>query len=45
MERRDPEMARSAMRAHLEQVRQDSQVSSGGKSSVKHVPAGSKISV
>src|SRR6202167_1257283 len=28
MERRDPEMARSAMRAHLEQVRQDSQVSS-----------------
>ena len=45
MERRDPEMARGAMRAHLEQVRQDSQVSAGSKSSGKHVPAGSKISV
>jgi GntR family transcriptional repressor for pyruvate dehydrogenase complex len=45
MERRDPEMARGAMRAHLEQVRQDSQVSSGGKSSGKHAPAGSKITV
>jgi GntR family transcriptional repressor for pyruvate dehydrogenase complex len=33
IERRDPEMARSAMRAHLEQVSQDSQVSSGSKSS------------
>src|SRR5271167_1621631 len=33
MERRDPEMARSAMRSHLEQVRQDSQVSTGIKSS------------
>ena len=43
VERRDPEMARGAMRAHLEQVRQDSQVSSGGKSSAKHAPAGSKI--
>jgi GntR family transcriptional repressor for pyruvate dehydrogenase complex len=43
MERRDPEMARSAMRAHLEQVRQDSQVSTSGKSSGKHAPAGSKI--
>ncbi len=43
MERRDPETARSAMRAHLEQVREDSQVSSGGKSSGKHAPAGSKI--
>jgi GntR family transcriptional repressor for pyruvate dehydrogenase complex len=43
MERRDPEMARSAMRAHLEQVRQDSQVSSGSKPSGKHVPAGSRI--
>jgi GntR family transcriptional repressor for pyruvate dehydrogenase complex len=41
MERRDPEMARSAMRAHLEQVRQDSQVSSAVKSSGKHAPAGS----
>ena len=43
VERRDPEMARAAMRAHLEQVRQDSQISSGGKSSGKHMPAGSKI--
>ena len=42
MERRDPEMARSAMRAHLEQVRQDSQVSSG-KFSGKHAPAGPKV--
>jgi GntR family transcriptional repressor for pyruvate dehydrogenase complex len=45
MERRDPEMARAAMRAHLEQVRQDSQVSSRSKSSGKHAPAGSKIGV
>ena len=45
MERRDPEMARSAMRAHLEQVRQDSQVSSGARPSGKHAPAGSKITV
>ncbi|HWW14202.1 MAG TPA: FadR/GntR family transcriptional regulator [Candidatus Dormibacteraeota bacterium] len=45
MERRDPEMARSAMRAHLEQVRQDSQVASVSKSPGRHVPAGSKISV
>lgn len=43
MERRDPEMARSAMRAHLEQVRQDSQVASSGKASGKHVPAGVKV--
>src|SRR5580698_9645092 len=43
MERRDPEMARSAMRAHLEQVRQDSRIPSGSKSSGKHAPAGSKI--
>jgi GntR family transcriptional regulator, transcriptional repressor for pyruvate dehydrogenase complex len=43
MERRDPEMARSAMRAHLEQVRQDSRVSPSGKTSGKHAPAGSKI--
>jgi GntR family transcriptional repressor for pyruvate dehydrogenase complex len=43
MERRDPEMARTAMRSHLEQVRQDSQVSTGGKSSGKHAPSGSKI--
>jgi GntR family transcriptional regulator, transcriptional repressor for pyruvate dehydrogenase complex len=43
MERRDPELARDAMRAHLEQVREDSQVSSGGKSLGKHVPAGLKV--
>jgi GntR family transcriptional repressor for pyruvate dehydrogenase complex len=43
MERRDPEMARSAMRAHLEQVRQDSQASTGGKPSGKHAPTGSKL--
>jgi GntR family transcriptional repressor for pyruvate dehydrogenase complex len=43
MERRDPEMARGAMRAHLEQVRDDSQVSSGGKSSAKHAPADLKV--
>ncbi len=42
VERRDPEMARAAMRAHLEQVRQDSQISSSGKTAGKHVPAGSK---
>ncbi|MFZ0278375.1 MAG: FadR/GntR family transcriptional regulator [Candidatus Sulfotelmatobacter sp.] len=44
MERRDPEMARGAMRAHLEQVRQDSQMSSRGKPSGTHTPAGSRIS-
>ncbi|MGA2373961.1 MAG: FadR/GntR family transcriptional regulator [Candidatus Sulfotelmatobacter sp.] len=43
MERRDPEMARSSMRAHLEQVRQDSQIPPSGKESGKHAPAGSKI--
>jgi len=43
MERRDPEMARGAMRAHLEQVRQDSQVASSGKASGKHAPAGVKV--
>jgi GntR family transcriptional regulator, transcriptional repressor for pyruvate dehydrogenase complex len=43
VERRDPEMARSAMHAHLEQVRQDSQLPPGGKSSGKNVPAGSKV--
>src|SRR6202020_2899561 len=36
MERRDPEMARAAMAAHLEQVRDDSQVSSGSESPRKH---------
>jgi GntR family transcriptional regulator, transcriptional repressor for pyruvate dehydrogenase complex len=43
MEQRDPEMARGAMRAHLEQVRQDSGVPASGKASGKHAPAGSKI--
>jgi len=43
MERRDPEMARSAMRAHLEQVRQDSQAASGSKAPGKHAPAGLKV--
>ncbi len=43
VERRDPEMARAAMRAHLEQVRQDSQVSSSGKTAGKHVPASLKV--
>ena len=43
MECRDPEMARIAMRAHLEQVRQDSQIPSSGKASEKHVSASSKI--
>jgi GntR family transcriptional regulator, transcriptional repressor for pyruvate dehydrogenase complex len=42
VEQRDPEMARQAMRAHLEQVRQDSQVS-GSKSAEKPTPAASKI--
>jgi GntR family transcriptional repressor for pyruvate dehydrogenase complex len=45
VERHDPEIAQSAMRSHLEQVRQDSQASSGGKSSTKHAPAGSKVTV
>jgi GntR family transcriptional regulator, transcriptional repressor for pyruvate dehydrogenase complex len=46
VERRDPEVARNAMGAHLEQVRQDSQIPSAGQSlpSGKHVPAGSKVS-
>jgi GntR family transcriptional regulator, transcriptional repressor for pyruvate dehydrogenase complex len=43
VERHDPEMARSAMRAHLEQVRQDSQVSPGNKHSVKRAPASSRV--
>ena len=42
VERGDPDMARSAMRAHLEQVRQDSQFPSS-KSPGKHVPAGAKV--
>ncbi len=44
VEQRDPEAARGAMAAHLEQVRQDSQISSTSKSPRKHAPAaGSKI--
>jgi len=43
VERRDPEMARSAMRAHLEQVRQDSQAACSGKASGKHAPSGVKV--
>ncbi|MGB2602280.1 MAG: FadR/GntR family transcriptional regulator [Candidatus Sulfotelmatobacter sp.] len=43
MERRDPEKARSAMRAHLEQVRQDSQVSPPGKRPGKSAPAASRL--
>jgi GntR family transcriptional regulator, transcriptional repressor for pyruvate dehydrogenase complex len=42
VEQRNPGMARSAMTAHLEQVRQDSQASPGGKSSVRSKPAISK---
>ena len=45
MERRDAEMARTAMRAHLEQVREDSKASPGSKPfpQGKHSPAGSKV--
>jgi GntR family transcriptional repressor for pyruvate dehydrogenase complex len=43
MERRDPEMARAAMAAHLEQVREDSQVSSGSESPRKHAPITSRV--
>ncbi len=43
MERRDPEKARNAMRAHLEQVRQDSQVSATGKRPGKSAPAASRL--
>jgi GntR family transcriptional regulator, transcriptional repressor for pyruvate dehydrogenase complex len=42
IERRDAETARFAMRAHLEQVSQDSKVTAGGKSSSKHPPVLSK---
>jgi DNA-binding FadR family transcriptional regulator len=36
MERRDPERVREAMKAHLEQVREDSQASTAKRSSGKH---------
>src|SRR5579872_286461 len=42
MERRDSEMARAAMAAHLEQVREDSQVSSGADSR-KQTPTVSRV--
>jgi GntR family transcriptional repressor for pyruvate dehydrogenase complex len=46
VERRDSEMARSAMRSHLEQVREDSKappgIPSASSSHRKHMPAGSK---
>lgn len=44
VERRDPEMARAAMLAHLEQVRQDSLAPAGPRSSERHAPAGLKVS-
>jgi len=43
MERRDPEIARAAMAAHLEQVRDDSQVSSGSEAPGKHAPIASRV--
>jgi GntR family transcriptional regulator, transcriptional repressor for pyruvate dehydrogenase complex len=45
MERRDAEMARTAMRAHLEQVREDSKASPAGAAlpSIKHAQAASKV--
>ena len=45
MERHDAEMARTAMRAHLEQVREDSRASPGTKTvpAGKNVPAASKV--
>jgi GntR family transcriptional regulator, transcriptional repressor for pyruvate dehydrogenase complex len=44
MEQRNPEMARGAMRAHLEQVSQDSQVSESHKSVRKTKPASKAVS-
>lgn len=42
MEQRDPALARSAMSAHLDQVRQDSQDTPSGKSAARHKPAAAK---
>jgi GntR family transcriptional repressor for pyruvate dehydrogenase complex len=42
IERHDPELARSAMRSHLEQVREDSKVPTG-RPPRQHVPESSKI--
>jgi DNA-binding GntR family transcriptional regulator len=46
IERHDPEMARSAMRSHLEQVREDSKAPAGIPSSPrgKQAPVVSKVS-
>lgn len=44
MEQRNPEMARNAMSAHLEQVRQDSQVSDSHKSLKKPKPVTKAVS-
>jgi GntR family transcriptional regulator, transcriptional repressor for pyruvate dehydrogenase complex len=45
MERREAEMARNAMRAHLEQVREDSKATPGSKVLLqgKHAPTASKV--
>jgi GntR family transcriptional repressor for pyruvate dehydrogenase complex len=45
MEKRDAEMARTAMRSHLEQVREDSRASPNSKPLLpgKQAPAGSKV--
>lgn len=43
MERRDPDLARRVMRAHLEQVREDSRTSAGTRALGKHAPS-SKVS-
>lgn len=44
MEQHNPEMARSAMSSHLEQVSQDSQVSESNKSSKKPKPVSKAVS-
>jgi len=43
MERRDAEMARTAMRAHLEQVREDSKASAGSKTVALGKPVPAKV--
>jgi GntR family transcriptional regulator, transcriptional repressor for pyruvate dehydrogenase complex len=43
IERRDAEMAREAMRAHLEQVREDSRFPASGKPPARHTPSGSRV--
>ncbi len=44
VEQRDPEMASEAMRAHLEQVREDSQTLAKGKPAGKRPPSSSRLS-